>query len=101
MPGAVDPPLSLPLASARWAFVSCWSKIRSLLGKSRLRLAPQIEVEVSEAEDGEQALEQFMSGRPDLVLLDLSMPGMSGYEVLGKMLGIDGGVSVVVVTADT
>jgi diguanylate cyclase len=37
------------------------------------------------AEDGEQALAIVTQQRPDLVLLDVMMPGMTGYEVVAKM----------------
>ncbi len=36
---------------------------------------------VSVARDGPAALEAIRSGRPDLVLLDVMMPGLSGFEV--------------------
>ncbi len=35
---------------------------------------------VMEVENGHQALDQFLSQRPDLVLLDVMMPGMNGFE---------------------
>ena len=35
---------------------------------------------ISEATDGEEAIEQVERGRPDLLVLDLSMPGMGGIE---------------------
>ncbi len=50
--------------------------VRSLLG-----LAPEIEV-VAEAADGEQALATIDEARPDVLLLDLRMPGLSGIDVL-------------------
>ena len=40
---------------------------------------------VGEAEDGNQALRQIGSLRPDLVLLDLQMPGLGGFEVIQKL----------------
>jgi signal transduction histidine kinase/DNA-binding response OmpR family regulator len=52
------------------------------------------------AYDGEQALAVLERGRPDLVILDIMMPGLSGFEVLEAMAGgEDGGVPVVVLTA--
>lgn len=37
------------------------------------------------AADGEEALRQIEASRPDLVLLDLLLPRMSGYEVLAQV----------------
>lgn len=37
--------------------------------------------EVELARDGEQALEMIRSGRPDLVVLDIMMPKLNGFEV--------------------
>ena len=43
--------------------------------------------EVVTASSGIEALEQVTKERPDLVLLDVVMPGMSGYEVCQKIRG--------------
>ncbi len=40
---------------------------------------------VSAAVNGEQALNQIEQDRPDLVLLDIMMPGLSGYEVCKRL----------------
>jgi two-component system LytT family response regulator len=68
--------------------------IRTLLvddeqpARERLRrlLAASADVEiVGEAEDGEQALERILETRPDLVLLDIQMPGCTGMEVAASL----------------
>ncbi len=40
---------------------------------------------VGEAEDGEQAVEQILELKPDLVFLDIQMPGCSGMEVAASI----------------
>jgi two-component system chemotaxis response regulator CheY len=56
--------------------------------------------QVVEAEDGMSALERYFLEKPDLVLLDLVMRGMSGLDVLSKLHELDGDARVVVVSAD-
>lgn len=41
--------------------------------------------EVEEYEDGQEALTGFAQNKPDLVLMDISLPGMDGYDVLQRM----------------
>ena len=43
------------------------------------------EYEVSVAMDGESALEAIDADLPDLILLDIMMPGMDGYEVCRRL----------------
>ena len=50
---------------------------------------------VGEAENGKQALQQIAALQPDLVLLDLQMPVMGGFEVVRKLGG--GHLPVVVI----
>lgn len=45
-------------------------------------LMEQAGFEVTSAADGEQALEQVATHTPDVVLLDISLPGISGFDVL-------------------
>ena len=40
---------------------------------------------VTEAGDGEEALQKALTESPDLILLDLQMPRRTGYEVLGEL----------------
>jgi len=55
---------------------------------------------VVEAEDGPSGLERFTLDRPDLTLLDLTMSGMHGFEVLEKLREMDPEAKVIVATAD-
>ncbi|CAM3336600.1 MtrAB system response regulator MtrA [Stackebrandtia soli] len=48
--------------------------------------------------DGEQALSAFREHRPDVVLLDLMLPGMSGIDVC-KAIRSESGVPIVMLTA--
>ena len=52
-----------------------------------------------EAGDGDSALRTFAELRPEVVLLDIIMPGKSGVEVMDEMLKIDPAVKVIVITA--
>jgi YesN/AraC family two-component response regulator len=52
--------------------------------RSLLALAEGIEV-VAEASDGRQAVEQIPQVAPDVVLMDMRMPVMSGLEALQAM----------------
>ena len=55
--------------------------------------------EVLEAYDGDQAVSLYSQERPDLVLLDVRMPGKSGLETLEELKALDPEASVIMVTA--
>src|SRR3954464_10452765 len=50
--------------------------------------------------DGSQALEAFRASRPDLVLLDVMLPGRDGIEVC-KQIRAESGTPIVMLTART
>lgn len=52
-----------------------------------------------EAAGGEQALRQVQETRPDVVLLDIRMPGMDGLEVARHMLNLESAPAVIFTTA--
>ena len=54
---------------------------------------------VEVAEDGPRGLEAAVSGAPDLVILDLMLPGMDGYQVLRSLRDQGSGVPVLILTA--
>lgn len=47
-----------------------------------MKLGKSSEFEVIEAADGQAALEAFHKNKPDMILLDIMMPKMSGLQVL-------------------
>jgi two-component system chemotaxis response regulator CheY len=54
---------------------------------------------VGEAGDGESAVKSYAALRPDMVFLDMILPGKSGLEILDDLLRIEPGVRVVIITA--
>jgi DNA-binding response OmpR family regulator len=57
--------------------------------------------EVSCAEDGERGLEVARSFSPDLVILDVMLPKLNGFEVLNRMRSEGLGMPVIVLSART
>ncbi|MCY8033000.1 response regulator [Bacillus sonorensis] len=52
-----------------------------------------------QAANGIQALDIVKKERPDLVLLDMKIPGMDGIEILKRMKVIDADIRVIIMTA--
>ena len=55
--------------------------------------------EVFTAESGEEGLEVFRTEIPDIILLDIHLPGISGLETLEAIRKINKEVIVVIITA--
>lgn len=64
-------------------------------------LVKKNDFQIIEAYDGKQALEIFEAHKPDLILLDIMMPILDGYQVLEKIRtgDINNDVSVILITA--
>jgi len=54
---------------------------------------------VVEASNGFEAILQFRKIKPEIILLDIHMPGISGVEVLKRLLTIDPSVKVIICSA--
>ena len=62
----------------------------------RLILGREVDIEVlGEAESGEEALPQIRKLKPDVVLCDLNLPGISGLEVTERIVRGDYGCKVI------
>jgi two-component system chemotaxis response regulator CheY len=54
---------------------------------------------VAMASSGQEALEKYQTHRPQVVLLDIVMPEVTGVETLERILDSDGGANVVMVSS--
>jgi two-component system LytT family response regulator len=50
----------------------------------RLRMAADIEI-IGQCTNGREALDSIRESKPDLVFLDIQMPGLSGFDVLAEL----------------
>nr|WP_315250108.1 response regulator transcription factor [uncultured Duganella sp.] len=53
---------------------------------------------VAQASDGVQAVELYRQHRPDVVIMDLSMPRLNGVEAIEQIRAQDAGASIVILT---
>ena len=54
---------------------------------------------VGEAENGAKAVEKYAELKPDLVLIDITMPEMDGIEALKKIKAADANASIIMCSA--
>jgi DNA-binding NarL/FixJ family response regulator len=66
--------------------------LRAVLGSE-----PDMEV-VGDAITGKEVVEQAAELRPDLILMDIQMPDLNGIEATRRILGVNPGIGVVVLT---
>src|ERR1700760_2276337 len=73
----------------------------SVIRKVARRILEGLDFHISEAEDGEKALEACRRELPDAVLLDWNMPVMDGYDFLRNLRRMAGGGKTEVVFCTT
>jgi DNA-binding NarL/FixJ family response regulator len=84
------------IASVRIVLVEDHALVRS--GIRRL-LEDMLGIEVvGEAADGREALELVETMQPDVVLMDITMPGLNGLGALGQMVRSNPGVKIVMLS---
>jgi DNA-binding response OmpR family regulator len=55
--------------------------------------------EVLTAQNGKEAIQKLEEGKPDLIILDIVMPVMDGMEALGKIVGKERKIPVIINTS--
>ena len=58
----------------------------------------QVEI-IGKASNGSMALELFREYKPDIVTLDITMPGIDGFQTLKEMIRINRSSKIIVITA--
>ncbi len=66
--------------------------------KMLLETASDIKV-VAEAENGEQGVKGYMEHKPDVVLMDITMPGIGGLEAIERIMAKDNHAKILVLSA--
>jgi len=78
------------------------SSIKRALNKFRLTLPHienEIQFDVDVAENGEEAVNKINANRPDLLLLDYKLPGISGLEILEQVKATESEMITIMITA--
>ncbi|MGW8368361.1 MAG: response regulator transcription factor [Gammaproteobacteria bacterium] len=69
--------------------------------RSLLRLFRLTDFDATAYESAQEFLDALPSKRPDCIVLDLKMPGMSGIDLLKRLACVQDAPPVIVVTADS
>jgi two-component system, NarL family, invasion response regulator UvrY len=54
---------------------------------------------IAEAESGESAIKSFMEYKPDVIVMDITMPGMGGMEAIERILSKESSAKILVLSA--
>ena len=73
----------------------------SVIRKVARRILEDLSFTITEAEDGQQALERCQAEMPDAILLDWNMPVMDGLEFLAQLRQLQNGEKPKVVFCTT
>lgn len=76
------------------------SKIARKMVIKTLKDILQDDIEIHEAQNGQEALDLYKKILPNIVFLDLTMPVMDGFEALKEIKKFDNKAKVVIISAD-
>src|SRR3989475_7054984 len=89
-PAPGPPPIHILLADDHWVVRA---GLRAVLdGQANVRV-------VGEAATGEEAVEKARALKPDVVLMDLVMPGIGGLEAVRRIAALHDGTKILVLSA--
>lgn len=54
---------------------------------------------IGDAKDGEEAISQYKNVKPDLVIMDITMPIMNGIEAIKEIMKIDDRANIIICSA--
>lgn len=54
---------------------------------------------IAEAESGEQSIQRYVEHKPDVVVMDITMPGIGGLEAIERILAKDNSAKILVLSA--
>lgn len=54
---------------------------------------------VAQAESGAEAIEKYLDVKPDVIILDITMPGMNGVEALKRLKVLDADAKIIICSA--
>ncbi len=66
--------------------------------KSLFEEHPELEI-IAEAQSGKEAIEKYKTIHPDITLMDIGLPDMSGIEAVKKILEADAKAKVIILTS--
>jgi two-component system, NarL family, invasion response regulator UvrY len=64
----------------------------------RAMLSPHNDIEVIDARDADQAYARYLSARPDVVIIDVNLPGVSGFSLTCRILEHDPDARIIIFT---
>ena len=56
---------------------------------------------IAECSDGQEAVREYAQQKPDVILMDLVMPGMNGIDAIKEIKNIDSAARILVLTSFT
>jgi two-component system, NarL family, invasion response regulator UvrY len=69
-----------------------------IISGCRAMLSSYADITVSDAPDAERAYECYVAARPDVVVIDVNLPGISGFSLTQRILHYDPAARVVIFT---